>query len=584
MAAGRAVQPGILLLGVLSCVGLYSCERMNEFQLFKRPQSKAEKPSEEQQLAQKTQPLPGTVGAACGIEGMRMMLVEGYGLVVDLGGRGSSECPEPLRQELVEAIARNQRRYTVDGKRESESPAALIASRDTAVVRIAGQIPAGALKGERFDLSVEALPNTGTTSLEGGWLYPCDLRAYAGAGSRSMKTRILARAEGATFINPFEKEEPEKRAVLRRQGYVLGGGINLEDRRLSLRLNQPSYGLARSMEQKINSLFTPPPDDPLRRTAQAVSPSKIELHIPPEYRDRKEYFLALLRSLYIRSDPNFLERQARDLRREILSPLTNVEAISFAWETMGKTVLPMIQELYRSSNVQAAFYSARAGAALGDDLAVDRLQGFALGNGAYPRKAIEQLGFCRSVSAQRALRKVIEESDLDQRIRAYEALARTGDVSVRREDVGHGNFRLDVVASKSWPVVYVSRSKEPRIVLFGQITVEPPVFYTHWDESIMISADRDDKELSLVRKLPSGRITGRVAGPLDLAALLKLSGEDLAARDGKFTALGLPYSHVVSILHALCADGSIPARFQLEQRSILPDQWDASLGRPEREE
>ena len=535
-------------------------------------------------LARKTAALPGTVGAAASLEGMGDIFVEGYGLVGGLAGKGSRECPEPLRAELIEAIAKAQKTGGFGDRKDLPSPMSIIRSGNTAVVRVRGRLPGGASKGERFDVSVEALPNTGTTSLEGGWLYSCDLRVFGGPASGGARSKIMARAAGPVFINPFEKRDYQGTTMLHRSGFVLGGGSGTVDRPLSLVLYQGSYEIARAIEQKINTAFGPVSGGRDGSAAKAVSPNRVELRIPAEYGDRKSYFLALVNSLYVRSDPNFIDVRSREQVSEIMAPLANAEAISFAWEGMGRTVLPVIQGLYGNSNQQASFWSSRAGAALGDTLAIERLGGFATSAGPYRVKAVEQLGYCRSPVASEALRKVVASDDVDLRILAYEGLSRAKDASVKRGIVGVDRFLLDMVSCGGRPLVYVTRTAEPKVVVFGSARIEPPVFYSDWDRMLTISANTEDRELSVVRRLPPDGSSIQAASGLEVSRLLGLLGGQLGRDGERYTGMGVPYNRVISVLHSLYDSGALAGVFKLQDMSVWPDRTAYELGRPERDE
>jgi len=295
--------------------------------------------------------------------------------------------------------------------------------------------------------------------------------------------------------------------------------------------------------------------------------------------------LCLVRNLYVRSDPSYLETQANELTRQIVDPLANADAIAFAWEGMGKTVLPMIQPLYTSPNKQAAYYAAQAGARLGDTVAMEQLGIYAMDpKSKYQKAAIETLGFCRSLTARKILRKVLNDSDMNLRVLAYQGLARWQDSSIERRYVGDDNLILDTVTSQAWPMVYATRSTLPKIVIFGRLQLDPPVFYCHPDNSIIITAAAKAKKLSLVRKTPSGASSGRIETSLELTPLVELLGNEARVdKKGKATGLALPYSHIVAIMSQLCKDGAVPARFKLQDIVPVPDASEDIMGRPEKD-
>lgn len=599
LTISRLVRSAVIA-GVV-CLGLSCQDSKIDFSKWKMPSKPLVEPApdkatlkaqaERQAAMKKTGPLPETVGAVCYLEGMRPMVVQGYGLVVGLPGTGSSGCPEALRKELTETIVRYQKMY---GEKEGTraTATALLSSKHAAVVRVTGTIPAGASKGSRFNLAVQALPNTGTLSIEGGRLYTCDLRIYTGPVGPGTGSKVYAQGEGPVFINPFEKKPTQGKTLLTRRrpvlsGIILNGGTNLEDRRISLILHQPSYGTARAIEQKINSLFGPPPDNPLWQTAKAVGSNKIELSVPRQWRTQFRHFIGLVMNAPIRSDPSYLETRATEMARQVGDPGANAVAISYAWETMGRHILPLIQPLYTSTNRQAAFYAAKTGARLGDSVAMEQLGVFAADSkNIYRKRAVRTLGFCPEPASRRALRKLLDDPDMDIRILAYRGLARLNDGCIERRIINSDNTILDVVASKAWPMVYVTRSGQSRIVLFGKIKLEPPVFYCHPDDSITVSANANDKQVSLIRKTPSGKSSGVIKKDLDLPALIDLMANEAIAdpKDGTVYGLGLSYSHVVAFLNEMCKDGAIPAKFKMQDLSAsATDPADDMIGRPEKD-
>lgn len=576
--ARQRILPAGLLSFVLLAVG-WGCQNG----LFGR-KSKAEDAAGEERKhqAEKTAPIPGTVGAATYFEGRSVTHVVGYGLVGGLGSRGSSEVPGNIRQEIVDQLRKYEQSDAGEGDLDVRI-GRLLASKDTAVVRVFGLIPAGGVRGDRFDLVVEALPNTGTTSLEDGWLYTCELRIYSAQGARMLRSDIWGQGSGPVFVNPFEPPQTAPATpVLQRRGFVLGGGIARKDQVIKLVLNQPSYPICRAIAQKINDRFPPPEQGPPRPTAKAITSSYIELQVPDAYRDRRDRFFSLVQNLLVRSEPAEVTRRARELTEEILKPYANREAISYVWEGMPKSIIPMIQPLYRSSNVHAAYYSARAGAALGDDLGVEALAAIALAEGnMYQRPAVVELGYCPQMASRRALRRVLSDEDVERRILAYEGLARLRDRAVVRMHVhGEFGFDIDLVQSEGRFLVYATRQAVQRLALFGSVAVEPPVFYCNSDSSLMVTAEPGDSKLTFVLKGPSGKVS-QMQVSRDLATVVRVMGADPEAKEPSERGLGLSYSEVVSMVSTLCRGGGIPALFRMQEIAPIPETPGTAGGRPE---
>src|SRR5690606_14449782 len=99
----------------------------------------------------------------------------------------------------------------------------------------------GATKCSRFDVLIRALPETQTTSLEGGRLWTADL-AVGGANRELRFRHPLAKSHGPVYMNPFESRVNATNTYsLTREAIIIAGGTVTVDRPLVLVLNQPSY-------------------------------------------------------------------------------------------------------------------------------------------------------------------------------------------------------------------------------------------------------------------------------------------------------------------------------------------------------
>ena len=117
----------------------------------------------------------GTVGEYADLVGANPLPVRGYGVVVGLGKNGSSEVPTGLKDQLVQEMSKLGLGSPQAGT-EGLSPSRMLEDKDTAVVVVGGWLPPGAPKGTRFDVMVQALPQTQTLSLVGGTLLGTDLK------------------------------------------------------------------------------------------------------------------------------------------------------------------------------------------------------------------------------------------------------------------------------------------------------------------------------------------------------------------------------------------------------------------------
>ena len=525
-----------------------------------------------------------TVGSAAYPEGLRGMQVRGYGLVAGLGDKGSRECPEAIRKLLISELEKKYGFGLAHMGLGDLPPERLIDSLDTAVVEISGIIPAAAAKGARFDVYVTGVARSQTVSLAGGRLYTCDLKLYQSIGGGPAQAgQRLATAAGPIFVNPFAHTgDKDPTAVVPATGHVLGGGLVQVDRRLRLRLTTPSYELAYRVMNRINERFGHEP-----KTADALSPGVIKLNVPREYRDRQADFLGLVMHLYIGRHADVAIERANQLAREIVSPSAPHARIVLAWECLGRTILPVLKGLYTHDRPHVRFYAAHTGLRLGDDLAIDVLIALARdAQSPHHREAIRDLGDSRHMHAATvALKPLLDHADPRIRVAAYEALLDRPLNGIQSIRLGKDNFTLDLIRSTGPGLIRAQASGGRRIAIFGDgLACKPPVFYVHPDRAVYINAYHDDTELTLIRR---GRFAPSVSPPIpvpfSVADLVRKLGDDpLPDAEGEIRGLAVGYDQVILILHTLCENGTIPAKFVFDRASItdlygpLPAQ-----GRPE---
>lgn len=524
-----------------------------------------------------------TIGSLTYTQGLSGMRVRGYGLVVGLGKNGSADCPRQVRDRLVQDLYKHYNFSSGVVGTRGISPEAMLDDLDTAVVLVQGTIPPAATEGATFDVSVRALPGTRTRSLRGGRLYTSDLELFrAVEGGLQMSGRVLARAQGPVFMNPFADDASATRANPL-EGLVLGGGVVREDRRIRFVVGQPSYHWARRIQDRINSFVGGG-----ERVADAVSPSFVQVQIPRAYEKEPAHFLSLMRCLYLPSDDRFAAVRARELAAEIVQPNAPHGMISLCFEGLGRAALPVLNELYVHPKDYVSFHAAVAGLRLGDYLAGDTLVRHAEDvDGAYRFRAIRGLAGAKGMSAAgMCLRRLLDDEDPRIRIAAYEALLERRDPIIETTRVGGDNFMLDLVPSGRSSFVHVKRRGERRIALFGsEIRCAPPVLYRAPDGSLTISAAGGAESLTLLRMVvSSGSMSPPVEGPLELAALIKLMGGDAEVDTfGRITGLGIDYGAVVRALYYLHRDGVIEANFILEEPNASELFGPRQEGRPESE-
>lgn len=516
------------------------------------------------------------------------LVLRGYGLVIGLGKNGGSDCPTTIRNYLVEFYQKELSPTRAAESKNRVSPKRLIDSPDTAVVAIYGNVPPGSNKGTRFDLTVEAIGNQ-TRSLDGGNLLPCDLKVFdvSASGSRLVAGRTLARARGPLYMNP--RESPGARdGESPRRAYVLGGGRTIDERPVRLLLLDPSYSQAQRIERRLNERFGQQPP-----CAEAMSKGYLILHTPKAYGDRPGRFLELVPHVLMENAPAFVEHKLRELTEHVDASPASLHHLSLVWEALGRVAVAQTQPLYQRDDPALSFFSARAGLRLRDVSALPVIARIAQQvDHPYRLAAIRELGACKMPLAAGELTPLLNSDDDEIRIAAYQALTHYHHPAVRSQrfssatDPLRPNLTLDIVESTSHPLIYVRRSLEPRIAVFGAgIPVARPVFYNHPNDWVTVNALENSDTVTLFRRT---RTTNRLSEQLRVAPRIvdiirALAALPIPDRDGSYHGLGLEYSLIVDTLSALSRDHAIAARVVLED-ALPPEPLRPAPERPEGDE
>lgn len=525
----------------------------------------------------------GTIGSVVTVDGVRLLRVRGYGLVTGLAGKGSRRCPEGIREHIVHAI--RKQRMAKPGRRDDPTeptPEDMVASPDTAVVAVEGEIPAAAGVGRRFDLRVAAVDQD-TQSLAGGTLLPTDLMLFRSVSPQAAITgKPLARAGGPVFINPF-RDQQDAAVVNLREGHILGGGSVLEARTLRLVTLIESYATVRQVQDAINARFKAEPP-----TASAVSPSVLNLQVPAEFRGREGRFLESVLHLPLVSSATELEARARLLSGELAQPDAPQADLALNIEAVGKAAIAHLRPLYTAPNRAVNYYAARSGLRLGDDPAIEVIIRHAKDERSpFRYQAIRELGDCpRNRRAAQALRTLVGDGNLQIRVLAYEALRKVDRTGIAEFSVGTDTvrFTLEMMPSDSKPLIYVRRTQQPRIALIGgeQIACRPPLLYT--EGPLTLTARGDEKMITVIKR-ERGGVLGPYRIPLSLNVLVRFMGDDLkTGTEGRLDGLGMPYDSVLSVLYRLCESGSVNADLRWEDPELDNLLGPLSpVGRPESE-
>ena len=484
--------------------------------------------------------LGATIGSLAEVFSVGLIPVEGYGLVGGLKGTGSAECPPQIRAYLEQYILQQLPEYKIDVEK-------FISSRDTAVVLVEGTIPAAASKNQHFDVRVVALPGTQTTSLEGGWLYTAELKLTGGFG---ITMKVLAAAEGPVFIDTISTSETDKKV-----GYILAGGTVLDEYKIRLALREPDYVIASDIRNRLNQRFGPD-------TAKAVSSGLIELEVPAEYKKQKRKFISLIKATYLTQTQEVTKKRISAFVRK-LATSEEKYASEIALEAIGKECLNKLAILLNSSNEQVRLRAARCMLNLGSDRGLGTLRRIAMDkDSSYRVEALEAITAAASRNDAASIsRRLLRDDDFDIRLAAYEQLRKLDDIAVTQRLIAR-NFYLEQITQAEHKAIFVSRSGQPRIVLFGApISCRENIFVQSPDGNITINAPAGQKYVSIIRKHPKRpSVIVQLKSSFELGDIIRTLCEEPLSEEHR--GLNVSYADMIALLKQMSEKGAVDAQFR----------------------
>ena len=558
--------------------------------------------------------------------------VEGWGVVAGLPHTGSGNADPKIREYLINQLVIKGVGLYSEGTADI-SPEAILGSDQVSVVEVRGVIPPLARKGSTFDLYTNALPNSGTTSLENGLLWPADLKQI-GLTLAGNDTRTLALGRGPVFIpsavaaagKPGEKQSVETSAALR-SGHVLAGGVCQEDRQARLQVYVPDYNMTQLIERSINAKF--PGRD---KVADAQDQSVIALHVPPEYYENPADFVDLVRHIYLVGDnPGFNQDKARELIHALAQPGQPYRDLGLALQGLGRSILwDYIQPNYTNANPNVRFWCAHAGACMQDVEGLTVLEEM-VKDATNPMRRQALLAIIEAsrgrdtTQATVALYDMLASFNTDDRILAYHALLAIRSRGIASYSLGK-KFMMDIVPSDGPPLIYVLESDSPRIAFIGkQIELAPGAVYLSQDKLLTVSADmvgvarppaldrngrvitadvtaggpgapaasqpKDKENVTLFWRSPLGGRSAEIRTVARLPELIARASwvpdpnpqDPFNSKDNGKPFIGASYQRVTEMLATMCAEKTIDATFitQRAPEAITNPADIAISGRPE---
>jgi flagellar basal body P-ring protein FlgI len=436
-------------------------------------------------------------------------------------------------------------------RREVAEPGKVLASPDTAMVLVRTILRPGAQKGDRVDAEVQVPTRGNATSLRGGRLLPARLSELRAVDQQIRSGHVVAFAEGPILVDPAAKSDDE--AMLTR-GRILGGAVVLKSRPLALVIDDRyrSFAISSKAGAAINRRFYSVFDGEKKGVANPQRDDFIELFVHPRYRENVSRYLLVIRSIAIEETPTELEERLHLLQGQLEDPLT-AQTAALRLEAVGsREAINILKEAISSENVEARFYAAEALAYLDQTEAVEPLAAFIRDEPQFRVQALAAMSAMNDRKASEALRELLDAQSAETRYGAFRALwaMNPHDPIVKGEKLG-GEFTLHVVQTAGTPMVHVTGSLRPEIVLFspGQKLQLP--LTVDAGQHIVVNGS-NGRDVTVSRFTPGMPTQKRVVEP-DLEQVIRAVVE-----------LGGTYPDVVQMLQEARQAGGLTAWFRVD--------------------
>lgn len=478
--------------------------------------------------------------------GNNYVKVESVALITGLSGTGEDPAPSPQRAAMLNELQ----------IRGVQSPNQLLASPATAIVLVRGFLPPGVQKGDRFDLEVQVPSRSETTSLRNGWLMETRMAEMAVLGNQIRDGHTMAIGEGAILVDPSASGEKDR--VLLTRGRVLGGGAALKSRPLGLVIKNEDKSIRQSSQigVAINKRFHTFSQGIKQGVAKPKTDEFVELTIHPRYKDNISRYLQVVRSVAIKESPAEQTQRIEQLQRQLLDPVTAYTA-ALRLEAIGVEAVPALTKGLESSDQEVRFYAAEALAYLDQAAAAPVLAEAARNEAAFRAYALTALGAMDDIAAFDELRMLLDLPSVETRYGAFRAMwsMNPNDPLVRGENLG-GQFSYHLLNNSGPPMIHVTRSFRPEVVLFGHDQKFTPPLILDAGKSIMINASEHADKVT---------VSKFAVGVPDQKRVVSLGIDEVIRA---VVELGGTYPDVVQALQQAKTTGALPGRFEVD---ALPD-------------
>jgi flagellar basal body P-ring protein FlgI len=483
-----------------------------------------------------------TVGDYARPSGLNWVKLEAVALVTGLDNTGSDPPNSPQRQMLVAEMQSHD-------VRKAEQ---VLASPTTSMVILRGYLPPGVQKGDTFDIEVRIPSRSETTSLRGGWLMPSRMRQMEVMGGSVVTGSIDGLAQGDVLIDAIFDGTSDK--VHETRARVLGGGISAIQRKLGLAISREdaSVRISTLIGKAINQRFFTVDAGVKQGVAEPQRDNFLELVVAPRYKHNLARYLRVIRNIPLKETPVQRLDRIGLLERKLQEPATSAQA-AIQLEAIGNEAVGTLKKGLSSTDPEVRFYAAEALAYLDQAEAAAPLGETAQAESAFRWHALTALAAISHMSALDALSDLLHVQSVETRYGAFRALkTRNPEDPTIKGELLDKRFRYHAIATTGEPLIHITRTRTPEIVVFGhEQRLKPPTSGIFAGKRIMV-VGLENGDLKLGRFSP-GEETVYESCPPTLDLLIRT-----------LVRLGAGYAEVVQCLQEAQKAGCLECRLAVE--------------------
>jgi hypothetical protein len=169
----------------------------------------------------------------------------------------------------------------------------------------------------------------------------------------------------------------------------------------------------------------------------------------------------------------------------------------------------------------------------------------------------------RSHDASALCLALLKDEDFSMRLAAYRQLRKLNDIAVIGKSIAK-SFFLENVSQTDKKDIYVSRSGEPQIVLFGApLYCKRGSIVESAGHDVIIDAMTDPNYVTVIRKYPNKpNLTGQIKCSYRLDSIIQALCEQPPERGQENRmGLGVSYCDMIALLKQMCDKGTLEAQF-----------------------